>query len=242
MPPMPTQTNSQYKIKPGDPRLQRPGQVFADGDSFATTLLIVALDLLGMEALEWSPLTLIAELERETGVAIPGANVDKVCEAVRLLTTNEFFQSVPDFIRACNVLSNKSLVPETTDPIAEPAEVAWGVCEAIMLTPLDPEEVNFSTDVAVFTGMLLDEFGFGRTPDLLGFADRKVPDVTYEDAELQVMTAGVADERVQDVEREVQTNLELLVHQVSSLSLKNGHTRGILDAIQKRVREFKDAN
>ena len=242
MPSLPTQPNTQIQIKPADPRRKTPAQVFADSESFGTTLLTVALDLFGTECLEWSPLTLTVELEAETGVAIPGANVDKLCEAVRLLTTNEFFAALPDFIRACNVLSNKSLVPETTDPVAEPAEVAWGILEAILLTPLEPKELQFSTDIAKYVGMLLDESGFSRTPEILSFADRKEPDVTAQDAELQTITTSIADERVRDVEREVQENLEQLIHQISALSLRNGQTRGLLDAIQKRVREFKDAN
>lgn len=239
---LPQQSTTEIRISPNDSRLRTPAQVYADSESFGTTLLIVALDLFETECLDWSPLTLTAELEAETGVAIPGVNIDKVCEAIRLLTTNEFFVALPDFIRACNVLSNKSNIPELTDPVAEPAEVAWGVCEAVLLTPLDPKEVNFSTDVSKYTGMLLDEYGFGRTPSMLSFADRQEPDVSQPDAELQVLTTAIADDRVREVEQEVQKNMELLISQVSSLSLRNGKTRGILDAIQKRVREFQDVD
>jgi len=232
---------TQSHIKPADPRRVTPAQAYADGESFGTTLLIVALDLFGPECLDWDPLAMTANLEEETGVAIPGANVDKLNAAIRLLTTNEFFTSLPDYILCCNVLSNKSLVPETTDPVAEPAEMAWGVCEAMLLTPLDPKEFQFSPDVCAYAGKILDAAGFARTPAVLDFADRTVPDVAGVDAELQTLTVAVADERVSEVEREVQGNLETLVHQLSRLALRNGSTRGALEAIQKRVREFSDA-
>ncbi len=238
---LPSTTPRQITVKPTDPRRLTPAQVFADGDSFGTTLLVIALDLFGPDFLDWSPISAVADLEETTGVAIPGANVDKLNAAVRLLTTNEFFTSLPDFLLTCNVLSNKSLVPETTDPVAEPAEVAWGVCEAMLLTPLDAREFEFSPDICKYTGMLLDNAGFARTPSVLGFADRAEPDVTDVDADLQELTVAVADERVSDVEREVQENLESLVHQLSRLALYNGSTRGALEAIQKRVREFSDA-
>ena len=106
-------------------------------DLAATGLLIIVMDRLGSDVLQWDPETISLELSQELGVELPPANFNKLMAAIELVTSDVFYTSLPDFIRLCNVLYNGTLSALAFDP-ADAAEIAWGITEALLIWP--PED------------------------------------------------------------------------------------------------------
>jgi hypothetical protein len=80
-------------------------KVLTNRNSFVTTLLTVLLDVWGTEALEWTPETIKMELEDDFGIKLPPVILDRIMAGIIILTTDEFYQSLPDFIELTNVLN-----------------------------------------------------------------------------------------------------------------------------------------
>src|SRR4051812_19317451 len=83
-------------------------QLLRDPDTFATTLLVLFVDRYGMEAMEWHPRAIAAQLADDFGVAVPAFTLDKLMAAITVLTTDYFYKNLSRFIDLCNVLSGDS--------------------------------------------------------------------------------------------------------------------------------------
>src|SRR4051812_29132260 len=122
-------------------KLQPAAQrVLQDPESYATTLLVLLVDRFGTEALSWAPETIRTEMASEYGVALPPACFDRLMAAVTVITTDYFYKSLTRFIDLCNVLSfGGTFDPSVFDP-ADPYECAWGISEALLLSPPEEDE------------------------------------------------------------------------------------------------------
>ena len=142
--------------------------VFEDPENYATTLLIAATDLYGPDLLTWAPETIRLELKEDVGATIPDENLDKLMASIAILTSDAFYKDVSKFIQLCNVLSGDTLEIEVFDP-ADSAEMAWGMTEAMILSPPeDPEP--FTDEIRFYMGHAIAEDGILSPPDVLGVA------------------------------------------------------------------------
>jgi len=210
-------------------------------DSFATTLLVVAVQTYGTECLTWTPDTLLIELQEDFNCVVPQENLDKLMAAVTIVTTDRFRASLPDFIDICNALSGTPLDTAVFDP-ADTYEIAWGMTEAELLWPQHDTEIN--PQIIGYIENVLADDSFIRAPKILQpfipDFDKSVNFENFGDAEDADIYSGMfqnQQERVQDVDAAVAGNIEKLKLQLTSLNLENGTGEDILQKLFKEMAE-----
>lgn len=227
---------------PGDKKPLQADQQFRvqmlDPDAFATTLLVLVMDRYGNEALEWSPETLALELADDLGRPLPRSNFDRLMAAIVILTTDNYFLSLPDFIDLTNILSGDTYDPSMWDP-AEVDEIAWGLSEALLINPPDEDnEEPFADDIRRYIGQALDREGIMQPPDILKVALRGDPQVAgrvqHDFVDDPIMFGAIADfekAKTDEIDAIVRTGLKRLLLQLSRLQLQHGSTADLLSAL-----------
>lgn len=203
--------------------------------TFATPLLVLFVDAYGTEGLTWSPETIHMELEDDFKVKLPQSSFDRLMTGIALLVTDDFYHSLPDFIQFCNTLSGDSVDPRHWDP-AEALEIAWGITEAMLISPPDPEDDDpFTDEIRAYMGAVLDDEGIMSPPDILKLALRDDDDITgrvqADFADDPVMFTAIYDfelGKTQEINDGVRRGLALLSQQLGALPLENGSTEDVL--------------
>jgi hypothetical protein len=211
-------------------------KAWTDEDSFATTMLMVLIDKYGTEALEWAPQTLVMEIEEDYGVDLPKPNVDRLMTAIDILTSDNFYNSLPDFINQCNILSGDTYDPRVWDP-ADAGEIAWGITEALLIEPPDGED-PFSEEIRAYIGATLDVEGIIQPPDVLKIAIRDAEDlvgqISGEFSDDPAMFGAIYEfenAKTQDINQYVKSNLLKLANQLEQLPLRIGSTAGVVQKV-----------
>jgi hypothetical protein len=158
--------NSQQGLQQS--RSKRLRELLTKRETFATSLLAILIDLYGSEALSWTPQAIALELHDDFQVDIPQATIDKIMAAISILTSDDFYRRVSVFNNICNVLSGDTFDPTIFEP-ASVDEIAWGITEAVLLSP--PEEGDqFSSEITGFIAKMLEAEGITKIPAVLRFA------------------------------------------------------------------------
>lgn len=212
-------------------------EAWTSRDTCATVLLTVFLDRFGTEALEWDPATITLELEEEFDIKLPQLAMDKLLVAIQILTTDRFFKSLPDFIDFCNVLSGATYRPDMWDP-ADAEEVAWGITEALLISPPDESDPEpFTNEIRAYIGSVLDSEGLINPPDILRIALRQArvsPSIEdfSDDPEMFNAIYDVETAKTEDINQTIVMKTELLAAQLAALQLKNGNTQNVAKMLQ----------
>lgn len=209
-------------------------EAFTGGDSFATTLVSILVDTYGTECFTWDPTTIIMEVEQDFDIKLPRATGDRMLAGINLLTSDDFYKSLPDFINFCNILSGDSYDPRAWDP-ADSAEIAWGITEALMLSPPDDDDDEpFATEILAYIGAVLDAEGIINPPDILRIALRdldlaaRVNDFA-DDPEMFDAIYDLETEKTEAINGVIRSNLQHLAQQLGALPLRNGTTQGVVE-------------
>jgi hypothetical protein len=214
-------------------------QILTGNATFATTLLVLVVDTYGTECFEWSPETLVLELTDDFDVSIPAPNLHRLLTAIEIVTSDSFYQSLPDFVQHCNILCGDIYDPNQWDP-ADANEVAWGVTEALMLSPPEGEE-PFTEEITAYIGSVLDDEGIINPPDVLKIAtrDRDVTGfVAGEFSDDPIMFNAVHDfesSKTEDINRMIRSGLQRLAAQLESLPVRSGETK---NAVQQMLQNL----
>lgn len=205
--------------------------LLTDPEAYATSLLILTVDRLGLDSLHWAPATLALELADALGVTPAPGNLDRLLAAMTIVTTDLFFKSLPHFITLCNVLAG-SPPSDQFDP-ADAAECAWGITEALLLSPPDEEEdpEPFSDEIRAYLGQAAKAEGLIELPDVLRIAltpQDYAAQVSYDFSDDPEMFQGIWQEqqdKTAEINELVRSNLQQLATQVDSLPLegRSGH-------------------
>lgn len=223
-------------------------QVLTDPGQLATPLFVLWLDtyVVGEEpdeqkaVMAWDPQTVLAELNDDFGVEVPRPVLDKILAAREIVTSDRFFTRLPDFIELCNVLSGDVFDPTVFDP-ADAAECAWGITEALVLSPPDDaDQEPFAAEIAAYVAAVVDQEGLVDPPDVLrlGRTDPGPGTGAAAWSDDPVMFNAIWDrnrERSADVRRVVRDRLVLLVRQLEALPLARGDTTGVLEKLRRVV-------
>lgn len=207
-------------------------------DAFATTLLVLTVDTYGTEALSWDPRTLRVEINDDFGIELSQANFDRLMVACNLLVTDDFYRSLPDFVLYCNILNGDVLDPRLWDP-ADSQEIAWGISEALIIEPPDEEE-PFSTEIRAYIGSVLDMEGIMNAPDILRVALRNA-DLTFNAQDFSddpVMFDAIfrfEQSKMVYVNSYVRSQLARLAEQLTSLPLRSGTTRDVVQRVMQAL-------
>jgi hypothetical protein len=208
-------------------------EAWTSPETYGTVLLTLFLDKFGMEALEWEPATIALEIEEEFKVDLPQLSLDRLLVAIQILTTDRFYKNLPDFIAFCNTLDGEEFNPNTFDP-ADAEEVAWGITEALMLSPPDDDDREpFSDEIRSYIGAVLDKEGLINAPDVLQIALRRARispsiDDFADDPEMFSAVYSLEEGKKEDINQAIKLKLQLLIAQLSALDLKNGNTAEVV--------------
>lgn len=215
-------------------------EAWTSPETFASVLLTVFLDAFGTEALEWDPGTIAMEIEDEFNVDLPQTSFDKLMAAIQILTTDRFYKSLPDFITFCNVLDGDEYRPDTFDP-ADAEEVAWGITEALLISPPDDNDPDpFSDEIRAYIGAVLDREGIINPPDILRIALRvaRVSPSIQDFSDDPAMFNAVYDletGKTEDINRTIVLRTQLLAAQLGVLNLQNGNAKQVAETLLASV-------
>lgn len=215
-------------------------EAWTSRETFATVLLTLFLDRFGVEALEWEPSTIVLELEEEFDIKLPQLALDKLLTAIQLLTTDRFFKSLPDFVAFCNVLGGDTYDPHTFDP-ADAEEVAWGITEAMLISPPDESDPEpFTDEIRAYIGAVLDQEGILNAPDILRIALRQARvapsiDDFSDDPDMFHAIYDVEAGKTEDINQTILLKTKLLAAQLTALELKNGNTQHVAKLLQESL-------
>lgn len=208
-------------------------EVWTSKETFGSVLLTLFLDRFGTEALEWDPSTITMEIEEEFDVDLPQLTLDRLMVAIQILTTDKFFKSLPDFVTFCNVLDGDVYAPDTFDP-ADAEEVAWGITEALLISPPDDDDPEpFTDEIRAYIGATLDKEGIINAPDILRIALRtaRVSPNMEEFSDDPMMFNAIYDleaGKTEDINQSLRFKTQLLVAQLQALNLENGNTDEVI--------------
>lgn len=201
--------------------------------SFATVLLVLLVDNYGTDAFKWAPETIRMEIEDDYGLKLPQPNFDRLMTAIALLTSDDFYRSLPDFIHFCNILSGDAYDPRHWDP-ADAMEVAWGITEAMIIDPPSNDE-PFDEEIRAYIGKVLDDEGIMSPPDILKLGLRDVSDLTdqvqAEFTDDPTMFAAIyqfEQGKTEDINEGIKRNLSHMAKQLEALPLRAGDARGVV--------------
>ena len=214
-------------------------------ESFATTLLVAASDLFGPDLVSWDPTTVRMELESELGRDVPEANYNRLMAAIQLVTTDAFYQSLPDFITLCNILDHGMVDLDTFDP-ADAGEIAWGITEALLIWPPDAQEENpFSDTLVQYIALALQDEGILNPPDVLRLGGVNQQDllekVQYNFSDDPLMFSAIHDlesAKTGEINQQVQSRLHLLIRQLEEIPLRNGSAADIAKKLLSGLRSL----
>ena len=209
-------------------------RAFQEQQLLTTPAVIGILDLYGMDVLEWLPDTLRLEIQDDFQVPLKNPLLSRILSGFSILTTDDFYKSLPDFVMHCNVLSGDSFNPEMWDP-ADAGECAWGITEALLLSPPDDEN-PFSEDITAYIGAVLDSEGIMSAPDVLRIATRSSPDFDMsafaEDPEMMSAVTSVEHSKTDEINQMVEAGMRKIMSQIQELPLENGTSADILQKLQ----------
>lgn len=202
-------------------------------ETFVTTFLTIFVDLYGTEGFDWSPETIRMELEQDFGIKLPNLSLDRIMAGIYLVTSNGFYKSLPDFIELCNILSGSPSTMGEFDP-ADASEVAWGITEAMLLSPPNEnDDEPFNPEVIGYISSVLADEGILVPPDILmlGIQNtellKKVQYGYSDDPEMMSSIWGFEKEKTDDINDLVKSRLFALVRQMQTLPLQDGNTADI---------------
>lgn len=215
-------------------------EAWTSNETFASVLLTMFIDKFGTEALQWDPATVVMEIEEEFNIEFSQQSMDKLMTAIQLLTTDRFFKSLPDFINFCNILDGDTYNPEMWDP-ADAEEVAWGITEALLISPPDDEdEEPFSNEIRAYIGSALDSEGIINPPDILRIALRTArvsPSIEdfSDDPEMFNAIYDMEEGKKADINQTIVMKTKLLAAQLAALNLENGKTQQVAEMLQQSL-------
>lgn len=221
------------------PVSQATRQLWLSADTFTTVLLTDFVDRYGTEAMTWLPETIAIELEEDLGIELPQVSLDKLLTGISLLTTDSFYESLPDFVNWCNILAGDTYDPNLWDP-ADAAEIAWGVTEAAIIA-IPSSDKPFCTEIIAYIQVVLDAEGVNTPPAVLrGCGIKSRPLAADDFADDPAMYAGVYDiaaARDNGLQQSVVTAMSTLLTQLSQLQLQNGSTENIAEKLRKMLND-----
>jgi hypothetical protein len=131
--------------------------------------------------------------------------------------------------------------PNVFDP-ADAQEIAWGVTEALLLSPPEDED-PFSAEIRGYIIETLRSEGFTSAPDILSNIYKVSSQVAgsyeamaTEDPELFETAYGIAADKTSDVDAIINERLRMLVTQLSRLPLRSGDAKTVVDRLNETIK------
>jgi len=138
------------------------------GECYGTTAILIAVDELGMECLDWTPETIIKHLDKKYD-DLPQTTYNRLFAAQTVIKTNFYYRLLDHF----HIINNCLFHGTMDDAITDPLEFGWGVVETQILMPhpipADPRDL-FSNDILQYLDFLWSYSGLLKSPDCYAIA------------------------------------------------------------------------
>lgn len=204
--------------------LKQAGHKFFSGQepSFATTLLSILVKAYGTEVFDWDGLTIQLQIKDDFDTEPPRPVYDKLMALLTALTTDNTYKEVPVFDEFVNAINGRGIGIEQDIPSVD--DVAWAVTELAMNDP-DPVSRNpeqpYSTQIAKYVRVVLDDEGMSIAPKALSFAaDRAIRNEGFDDPEYFAGAWGSAQERADEVDAWLEQKALALIQQLMEIGIK----------------------
>lgn len=142
--------------------------IFKDEKAPAFALLAAVLKNYGMEALEYEPELLRAELEKKFDITISDLQNDKLHAAIIVLTTNQFETDWRVFEVVSHLFNNVAIDHDDFEPL-EAEEIAVALAEVMLIkeSVLEEKEIlEYDDEIRAYAGIVFAEYGFHRSPKI----------------------------------------------------------------------------
>lgn len=210
--------------------------VLEDPNTSATVLLVLLMDFYPprpeentAEFLNWAPQSIRHQLSDDFGARISDATIGRIMAGIHLITSDEFYHNLPTFNDLCVVLAGE---PHRIDMFvpASAAACAWGITEALLLSPPDQNDKEpFDDEIRAYISKALHDEGILTAPDILRIAlhDPKLADkVRYDFADDPEMFGAIFESeasKTDDINRFVKGRLRQTLETLESLPLRRGN-------------------
>lgn len=208
-----TSFSSEHKISDGS-------WLWKDDDAMGLPLLTMTLAHFGPEVLSWAPATIAMEIKSEFGVDCHPIAFDRLMAAIQVYTSNAFYVSLPDFCKLCLCFAG-----EPNDYFPDAGDCAWGVTEAMLISPPDSDQ-PFTDEIRAYIGEVLNQEGILNPPDVLRIALRDKGDLLAQlnydfadDPEMFQMIANTEADRAKNINTMVKLRTEKMLKQLANLPL-----------------------
>lgn len=216
------------------------------------------LDKYGTEGLNWSPETIIFNLEEETYGKFPSTNTQKILGAIQVLTSNEHYYILSSFLDICKALNGGTL-PYDWFVVPSMETLAWAVFEIYLIDTPD-QKPAYSEDISAYMHKHAEFYGYAGLPTLIKplfittdeiqykghpsnlMVEENVSDVTNNDALYETITFKKKMENQKELDEILKNRLVTLTEQLESLPLidydKEGRKKAI-DVLKKVIESYK---
>jgi hypothetical protein len=158
---------------------------FVQGSAtYATTLLLLAVDRFGLDCLNWTGQVLCGTLEDELGCRLPRENRDKLQALATALSSDQFYRDPVVFAHVAAALNN-DVVDFDMMPDIDPDQAAWAITEVVLSE--GPDHPEFEPAVRDYLGQVLVSHGVHFPPDVLRIAN-------YPEGFEQQVTDSIGDD------------------------------------------------
>ena len=198
--------------------------------TFGTLMLVALLDEFGTEMFEWEPETIRMEITDTYGCQLPSINEHKIWSLITSQTTNQFFRSVEIFRATCSALCNDEPDFGVWSPNT-PEELAWGVTEVLLSSPVESAEDEFSNEIERYTGLVLKMNGILEPPSILKFAEYGAAnpvldlDTAFVDDPAMFEAAWGAQQKSKlEIDEFVEAHTQELLYKIGQLPLQHAES------------------
>jgi hypothetical protein len=147
--------------------------VLKNDTSFASSLLVAVRILFGNQCLAWEPESFWVACETDHDLDVPTLNRVKLMAVSTLVQTPRFYADANVFEKTCVAFNDVVPIPEAINE-ATPAQMAWGVLEATLVTQSEGIDPDFDYEPRKYAGVSMARDGLLLAPGLLVFAQEEL--------------------------------------------------------------------
>ena len=190
----------------------RNKQILSEEPS-AIILILLLADHYGTEVLDWDLETVQAEVAEDFGIALNNSSMNKISAAFQIITSDEFYHSLPTFIEIANAIDTG--YGGNVFDIADLEEVAWAL---IVSSLLWPEPMEFSGEIVKYMEYLLEASGLYKVPtslqSVLGADYRQAVESLSEDPVMFNSVNTIQTEGTDTIDKNVKEKLKSVIEEI----------------------------
>ncbi len=191
---------------------------------FATSLLLLLVDMFGQEVINWDIYTIRQELRDELNTTIPEITDQKIQAILSMLCSDDVLHDPLIFSSTARVLCNEPPLVDIVAPL-DPDIAAWCLAEAAFLG-VDDIQNGLSDSLKRYLGACLTYAGIHQVPRCMSQAI--LPDTDADPAEASTIDPDIQSAYIkrnqnetQDLDAFVNTRARQLIDQITRLPLQN---------------------